>query len=147
MEDNHYLFADFLDNETAYLAAQRTWRELAEQIAATHGHDLAPYMDLAQGGRPVRDGNPLLALRAPATGRGIRIIQTAPDEPGGNLWAWLGTFGTGEATETHELVIDIQATPTTLAVAAILIERWFAGGLDAEALARWLAPWAGEEEE
>ena len=69
--ENNYLFADFLDNETTYLASQRTWQGLVKHTAATHGYTLAPYMNLAQAGRLLRDGNPLLALRVTETVRGI----------------------------------------------------------------------------
>ena len=145
--ENNSLFPDFLDNAATYRALQQTWRNLLEQIATAHGYTLTPYMDLEQAGRPIRDGNPLLALRVPATGRGIRILQTAPATEGGDLGAWFDTFGTGEDTETHELVIDIQTTPQTLAVAAILIEYWLVGRLSPVLLERWLLPWSEEEEE
>jgi hypothetical protein len=143
---HNYLFADFLNSETSYLKLQRTWQELITHIATAHGYTLTPYMELEQAGRPIRDGNPLLALRIPETGQGIRIIQTAPATAAGDLGAWFDTFGAGEATETAELVIDIQTTPITFAVAAILIEQWLNGRLSPAGLERWLLPWLEEEE-
>jgi hypothetical protein len=145
--ERNYLFADFLKNEASYLELQCTWRELLAPIAAAHGYTLTPYMNLAQAGRPVRDGNPIVALRVTETGQGIRILQTSPTAEGADLWAWFDRFGADDATEeTPELVIDLKATPTTLAVAAILIEHWIAHRLDPELLGRWLAPWSDEEE-
>jgi formylglycine-generating enzyme required for sulfatase activity len=49
------------------------------------------------------------------------LTAAIPGTKGGDLGAWFDTFGAGEATETSELVIDIQATPITFAVAAIRV--------------------------
>jgi hypothetical protein len=140
-----YPYVDFLENEEAYLAAQQVWQDLIGQIAAVHGHQPVAYMNLEQNAQPLRDGNPLVALSI--AGKGIRIIQAAPDEEGSDFSAWFNTFGKGDpATETEELVLDLKLTHGTLAIAAILIELWVSDRLDEEGLAEWLLPWGLEEE-
>jgi|GEM_PF-1809934 hypothetical protein len=140
-----YPHTDFLENEEAYLAAQQVWRDLIGRIATVHGHEPTGYMDLEQNGKPVRDGNPLVAVKV--SEKAIRIIQLSQSEEGNDFSAWFNTFGKGDPErETEELVLDLKLTHATLSIAAILIELWVSDRLNEQILGEWLLPWAFEEE-
>lgn len=142
-----YPYTNFMENEETYLETQQVWSELVAHIANVNGLEVDNYMNLNQQRNPVRDGNPIAALKIKGSNQGVRIILVDPTEDGGDFSAWFNDFGAENTDESiKELVFDMKLSHATLGVSAILIERWFTGRLTENTLEDWLKPWNTEEE-
>jgi hypothetical protein len=142
-----YPYANFMENEETYLKIQEVWSELITHIASVNGFEVDNYMDLNQQQNPVRDGNPIVALKLRGGIKGIRVILVDPAEDGGDFSAWFNEFGIRNTNEyVSELVFDMKLSHATLGISAILIERWFTERLPENTLEEWLKPWSVEEE-
>ena len=142
MNTSTYLYADFLTNENTYVELQKFWKDLTTQIAKYHGDRAVDYLNLEQKrtGRPVRNGNPVAARRLESRNQGVRIIQEDLEEEWEGLYAYINQFGVEEDEIVHELVIDIKLDSRSLAIASVLIDRWYAGALTEEVLKRDFFP-------
>lgn len=142
-----YPYKNFMENEEIYLETQRVWSELIEHIANVNGLKVQPYMNLNRQRSPIRDGNPIAALKTEKKRKGVRIILVDPNEEGGDFSAWFNNFGEeGSDNFVKELVLDLKLSHATLGISAILIERWLTERLNEASLEEWLSPWRAEEE-
>jgi hypothetical protein len=136
-----------MENEETYLNTQQVWSDMITHIANVNGLEVHPYMNLNQSSNPVRDGNPIAALRVKGSKKGIRVILVDPTEEGGDFSAWFNHFGSENSDESvNELVFDMKLSHATLGISAILIERWLTERLTESTLEEWLKPWEAEEE-
>lgn len=126
------LFADFLEDERAYRAAELFWHELQKDIVAAGGSptDWHRYQPLyfGDGKTLMTPGNPIWDGRSDALARAFRIIQHAPVSDVPEITAWIQryedeVFAGGPFPEI-ELVIALALSQETAAVTREILESW-----------------------
>ncbi|WP_219136507.1 hypothetical protein [Janthinobacterium sp. UMAB-60] len=76
---NDFLFADFLEDQAVYAAAEAWWRARLAFL----DKQCVPYLRTAfANGQPFYDGNPIVNLADRNAGKAARIVQQCPQEFG-----------------------------------------------------------------
>lgn len=126
------LFADFLEDEQAYRAAEQFWQDLQQEIvrAVDASDDWRRYQPLyfGDGKTVMTPGNPIWDARSDTLGRAFRIIQHAPASDIPEIAAWVERYEddiyTGSAFPAIELVIALSLSEETAEIAREILERW-----------------------
>lgn len=126
---NDFLFADFLEDQAAYAAAEAYWQA---RLAFLDGQ-CAPYLRTAfANGQSFYDGNPIVNLADRNAGKAARIVQQCPQEFGpcytsfGQAIELAGSDG--QHRPAQELVIVLTLTQATAQRAEDELRAWFMPG-------------------
>jgi hypothetical protein len=125
-----HLYPDFLKDEREYVAAERYWIGLWQQLCADIGDRNGWRQPWFEPLPPsISEGNPIFSAVSPRLKRGIRIIQSEPTEKGLELVAYPDTFGGSifDPEAIHELVISCALSDVAAQVAMSLIKPWVDG--------------------
>ncbi|MCC7681976.1 hypothetical protein [Janthinobacterium sp. FW305-128] len=124
---NDFLFADFLEDQAAYAAAEAYWQA---RLAFLDGQ-CAPYLRTAfANGQPFYDGNPIVNLADRNAGKAARIVQQCPQECGpcytsfGQAIELAGSDG--QHRPAQEMVIVLTLTEDSAQRAVDELRDWFA---------------------
>jgi hypothetical protein len=125
-----HLFSKFLEDEKAYLEAERFWIDLWERIdtetRVRNGWKQPWFQPLPPS---ISEGNPIFSAVSLREKRGIRIIQSAPAENGLEFVTYPDTFGgsTLDPNAINELVISCALSEEAARAALSKMVDWVEG--------------------
>lgn len=129
-----FLYPKFLSDIAEYAQAEARWaREWASLLKAERQEWLweSPWLKNSfADGEACRDGNPIFSAYSPRLRLGARVIQIEPEGTQRELYAWVDTFGKGEAEAITELVVTCVLTEQTLLDVLDLFKSWLRDGRD-----------------
>jgi hypothetical protein len=126
---NDFLFADFLEDQATYAAAEAYWQA---RLAFLDGL-CTPYLRTAfANGQPFYDGNPIVNLADPNAGKAARIVQQCPQEFGPCYTSFEQAIelagSDGQHRAAQEKVIVLTLTQATAQRAEDELRAWFMPG-------------------
>ncbi|MED5595997.1 hypothetical protein [Janthinobacterium sp. P210006] len=123
---NDFLFADFLEDQAAYAAAETYWQA---RLAFLNGQ-CTPYLRTAfANGQPFYDGNPIVNLAGRNAGKAARIVQQCPHECGHGYTSFEQAIELADGDghrPAQEKVIVLTLTADTAQRAEAELRAWFA---------------------
>lgn len=123
---NDFLFADFLEDQAAYAAAETYWQA---RLTFLDGQ-CTPYLRTAfANGQPFYDGNPIVNLADRHAGKAARIVQHCSLEcgPGYTSFEQAIELADGDGHRpAQEKVIVLTLTAVTAQRAETELRDWFA---------------------
>ncbi|MDI3293931.1 hypothetical protein [Janthinobacterium tructae] len=126
---NDFLFADFLEDQATYAAAEAWWQA---RLSFLDGH-CAPYLRTAfANGQPFYDGNPIVNLADRNAGKAARIVQQCPREFGHDYTSFEQAIELDDGDEHHrpaqEKIIVLSLTQAAAQRAENELRAWFIPG-------------------
>jgi hypothetical protein len=123
---NDFLFADFLEDQAAYAAAEAYWQA---RLAFLDGL-CVPYLRTAfANGQPFYDGNPIVNLADRNAGKAARIVQQCPQEFGPCYTSFeqaIELAGSDGHRPAQEKIIVLTLTEDSAQKAVDELRAWFA---------------------
>jgi hypothetical protein len=125
-----HLYPNFLKDEREYVASERYWIDLWQQIdmdAKDRNEWRQPWFQPLPPS--ISEGNPIFSAVSPRLKRGIRIIQSEPSETGLEFVAYPDTFGgpVSDPDAIHELVISCALSDASAKAAFSVMLPWVEG--------------------
>lgn len=121
-----FLFADFLDDNAAYAAAEAWWQA---RLAFLDGQCTAYLRTAFANGQPFHDGNPIVNLADRNAGKAARIVQQCPREFGHDYTSFEQAIELADGDglrPAREKVIVLTLTRETAQRAEDALRAWFA---------------------
>jgi hypothetical protein len=123
------LYPDFLENFDHYQEVERFWQDFFEAIVSEKEWSWRPWMTpVFSDGTPFFDGNPIFNAYVPEADRGIRILQTDPEDAD-EFDYYFDTVELEDGQTFPELVISLVLTEDTKEKAEEAIRQWLDGEL------------------
>jgi hypothetical protein len=120
-------YPDFLKSYDHYQEVEQFWRNLFDGIVLERGWTWAPWMTPAfADGNPFFDGNPIFNAYVPEADRGVRILQTDPEDSD-EFSYYEDVVELEDGKRFPELVISLILTEETRMKAGEAIKRWLEG--------------------
>ena len=123
---NDFLFADFLEDQATYAAAEAYWQA---RLAFLDGQ-CAPYLRTAfANGQPFNDGNPVVNLADRNAGKAARIVQQCPREFGHDYTSFEQAIELADGDghrPAQEKIIVLTLTQAAAQRAEDELRAWFA---------------------
>ncbi|MGX9697178.1 hypothetical protein ACWYXK_09370 [Janthinobacterium lividum] len=123
---NDFLFADFLEDQAAYAAAEAYWQA---RLAFLDGQCTAYLRTAFANGQPFYDGNPIVNLADRNAGKAARIVQQCPHECGHGYTSFeqaIELAGSDGHRPAQEKIIVLTLTRETAQRAEDELRAWFA---------------------
>jgi len=126
-----YMFPNFLQDRVEYQRSRDHWAAVwahVNPVRRTLDGWESPWMTVTSP--ELEEGNPIFTAVSSELRKGLRVIQSTPDQVAAPLLTWIDTFG-GRITDPDsivELVVVCVPTPSTVAKASRLIRDWVETG-------------------
>ena len=125
---NDFLFADFLEDQATYAAAEAWWQA---RLSFLDGQ-CAPYLRTAfANGQPFYDGNPIVNRADRKAGKAARIVQQCPREFGHDYTSFEQAIELADGDgcrAAQEKVIVLSLTQAAAQRAEDELRAWFMPG-------------------
>ena len=119
-----YLFMDFLRSKKVYTENANYWQTIVSELLAPTQIKAEAYLQTTfANGEPFLDGNPIFHFVVKKLSKAVRIIQEAAESDKLEISAWINNTELDE-TEINELVIVLQLSEESKAIALNLIKTW-----------------------
>ncbi|OQX07794.1 MAG: hypothetical protein BWK80_49035 [Desulfobacteraceae bacterium IS3] len=129
---SHLLYKKFLKNKRVYILNSAYWKKIVNKIFRMSGSEYIEWLNTTYcNGKKFYNGNPIFNGLFKEKNKAVRIIQEEPENEDISISAWIDKIEL-EADTIYELVISLELSKESKAIAESLIKAWITDDLNNE---------------
>ena len=120
----NHLFKNFLEDRQVYQNNVAYWKDILSKIVKDKTENYYWIESQFDNGEGFYDGNPMVILICQSPEKAIRIIQEEPENNSIEIGVWIDTFQLSDSEQLQELVISLELSKESQALAEELVNQW-----------------------
>jgi len=135
---SHLLYKKFLKNKRVYVLNSAYWKKIVNKIFRMSGSAYIEWLNTTYcNGKRFYNGNPIFNGLFKEKDKAVRIIQEEPESEDISISAWIDKIEL-EKNTIYDLVISLELSKESKAIAESLIKAWITDDLNNEEMENFI---------